>query len=391
MRILLLHNKYQYAGGEDKVFEIEAELLAQHNHQIEKLVFDNSVIKSGLDKLLSGITGVYNFKSAKIVSEKIKEFKPDIIHVHNFVPLASPSIFYAAKRHKVPVVLTLHNYRLICPSALLYHNEKIYEKSLHSIFPIDAIMKGVYRNSKLQTAGIAMITTIHNLIGTWRNKIDKFITLTAFAKSKFLESKVKVSPDQFMQKPNFIEDPGNGNETREDFYLYVGRLSVEKGILVLLNAFKKSDAKLVIIGDGPMLPEVQSVLKERSNVQHLGFQPKAVIMDNLKRSKALVFPSTCYEGFPLTILEAFATGTPVIGSRIGGIGEIVKDKVNGLLFQPGDENALIESLNDFKNQDFKALSANARMSYLENYTSEKNYKILMDIYEAAINRQRHAK
>jgi glycosyltransferase involved in cell wall biosynthesis len=383
MRILLLHNKYKYAGGEDKVFEAEGDLLSSHNHQVERLVFDNSLIQTGLDKMLSGIMGVYNFKSANAVDKKIREFKPDILHVHNFFPLASPSIFYVAKRHKVPVVMTLHNYRLICPSALLYHNDRIYEKSLHSIFPIDAVIKGVYRNSILQTAGLAVMTTIHNLIGTWRNKIDKFITLTAFAKSKFLESRVNASPDQFMLKPNYIDDPGDGMETREDFFLYVGRLSEEKGIRVLLNAFKNPELKLVIIGNGPMLPEVESVVKERNNIQYLGFQPKDVIMDNLKRAKSLVFPSTCYEGFPLTILEALATGTPVIASRIGGIGEIVKDKFNGLLFEPGNEISLINALRELKNHDLKALSANARKSYLESYTPEMNYKILMDIYNAA--------
>ena len=387
MRILLLHNKYKYVGGEDKVFETEGELLSNHNHQVERLVFDNSLIETGLDKMLSGIMGVYNFKSANVVNKKIKEFKPDILHVHNFVPLASPSIFYVAKRHKVPVVLTLHNFRLICPSATLYHNQRIYEKSVRSIFPIDAIIKGVYRNSILQTAGVAMMTSIHNLLGTWRNKIDKFITMTAFAKSKFLESRVNVSPDQFMLKPHFIEDPGIGRETREDFFLFVGRLSEEKGILVLLNAFKNSDLKLVIIGDGPMQAEVESVVKERNNIQHLGFQPKAVIMDNLKRAKALIFPSTCYESFGLTIIEALATGTPVIGSRLGGTAEIVKDKFNGFLFEPGDERSLIRTLHELKNHDLKALSANARESYLERYTPELNYKILMDIYNAAMNRQ----
>src|SRR5688572_2755378 len=186
MRILLLHNKYQYAGGEDKVFEAEGELLSKHNHQVERIVFDNTSITTGVVKLLSGIMGVYNFKSASVVNKKMKEFKPDILHVHNFVPLASPSVFYVAKRNRVPVVLTLHNYRLICPSATLYHNHGIYEKSVKSIFPFDAIIKGVYRNSVLQTAGMAVMTTVHNLIGTWKNKVDKFITLTAFARSKFL-------------------------------------------------------------------------------------------------------------------------------------------------------------------------------------------------------------
>jgi len=387
MRILLLHNKYQYAGGEDKVFESEGELLSKHNHQVERIVFDNNSITSGLDKLLSGILGVYNFKSASAVNKKMKEFKPDILHVHNFVPLASPSVFYAAKRNKVPVVLTLHNYRLICPSATLYHNHRIYEKSTRSIFPLDAIVKGVYRNSVIQTAGVAVMTTVHNLIGTWKNKVDKFITLTAFARSKFLDSRVKASAGQFMLKPNFIDDPGNGNETRDNFFLYVGRLSEEKGIRVLLNAFRRSDLRLIIIGDGPLQAEVESAVKERNNIIYLGFQPKAVIMDNLKRAKSLIVPSTWYEGFPLTILEALATGTPVIGSRLGGIAEIVQDKFNGLLFEPGNEASLINSLNELKSHDFSALSGNARRSYLEHYTPERNYKILMDIYNAAINSQ----
>ncbi|HEX6891393.1 MAG TPA: glycosyltransferase [Chryseolinea sp.] len=387
MRILLLHNKYQYAGGEDKVFESEGELLSQHNHQVERIVFDNSSITTGVDKLLSGIMGVYNFRSANVVSKKMKEFKPDIFHVHNFVPLASPSIFYAAKRNNVPVVLTLHNYRLICPSATLYHNHGIYEKSIKSIFPFDAVIKGVYRNSVLQTAGIAVMTTLHNLIGTWKNKVDKFITLTAFARSKFLDSRVKASAHQFMLKPNFIEDPGNGTEVREDFFLYVGRLSEEKGIRVLLNAFRKTDLKLIIIGDGPLQSEVESVVNERRNILYLGFQPKSAIMDHLKRTKSLIVPSTWYEGFPLTILEALATGTPVIGSRLGGIAEIVTDKINGILFEAGDENSLIHALNELNSHDFKVLSTNARTCYLENYTPERNYKMLMDIYQAAMTRQ----
>ena len=208
MRILLLHNRYQYAGGEDKVFESEAELLLSYNHQVERLVFDNKEITTTLDKIKAGLTGVFNFKSAKLVAKKIREFKPDILHVHNFVPLASPSVFYAAKANNVPVILTLHNYRLICPSATLFYDKKIYEKSMRTIFPLDAVLKGVYRDSIAQTAALALMTTFHNLAGTWRNKISKFIVLTEFAKSKFLGSRLKVSPDQFMLKPNFIADPG---------------------------------------------------------------------------------------------------------------------------------------------------------------------------------------
>ena len=391
MRILLLHNKYQYAGGEDKVFESEGDLLASHDHLVERLVFDNREIATLLDKIRSGLTGIYNFRSAKIVTEKIKEFRPDVIHVHNFVPLASPSVFFAAKANNVPVVMTLHNYRLICPSATLYHKNKIYERSMRSIFPIDAILKGVYRNSIPQTAALALVIAFHNLIGTWRNKVSKFIVLTDFARSKFLGSRLNVSPDQLMLKPNFIADPGNGIETREDFFLYVGRLSKEKGIDSLLNAFSHSDHKLVIIGDGPMQEQVESYVKAKQNVKYLGFQSRAAIMDRMKRAKALIVPSTWYEGFPITILEALATGTPVIGSRLGGIAEIIKDKFNGLLFEAANEAALLETLDEFHTVDRHALSVNARKTYLELYTPETNYRILMDIYTEAMKNIHHGK
>ena len=391
MRILLLHNKYQYAGGEDKVFEAEGELLASNGHEVERLVFDNKNITSLANKVGSGCMVVFNFSSAKILKKKIKEFKPDILHVHNFFPLASPSVFYTARAHNVPVILTLHNYRLICPSATLFFNNKIYEKSLRTIFPFDAVMKGVYRDSILQTAALAFMTSFHNVIGTWRNKVTRFIVLTEFAKTKFLQSRLNVSTDQFALKPNFIADPGNGNHVREDFFLYIGRLSQEKGIDVLLNAFRQPDKALVIIGDGPMQQQVESLAREKQNVTYLGFQSGSTIMDYLKRASALIVPSTWYEGFPIAILEAFGTGTPVIGSRLGGVAEIVKDNYNGLLFEAGNQIGLIEALDEFQSADKKALSDNARKTYIEFYTPEKNYRTLMDIYTEAMKNTDHGK
>jgi len=385
MKILLIHNKYQQAGGEDLVFESEGELLARYNHLVERLIFDNKEIKTNIDKILSGLKGFYNSDSGKELAERIERFKPDIIHVHNFVPLASPSIFYIAKRYKIPVVVTLHNYRLICPSATLFYRRKIYEKSIHSIFPLDAILKGVYRDSRIQTAGMVAVMSLHNIIGTWRKKVNKFIVLTEFARNKFRNSALRVSADQFLLKPNFIVDPGNGEVNRDDFFLFIGRLSEEKGIDTLLNASKIYNFNLTIIGDGPMRKKVEEFSAASPNISYMGFQQKPVILDKLKKCKALLFPSIWYEGFPLTILEAFATGTPVIGSRIGGVAEIVTDNFNGLHFEPGDENDLIRKIIQMKQIGLaKALSENARSTYLERYTPERNYKILMDIYDQVI-------
>jgi glycosyltransferase involved in cell wall biosynthesis len=387
MKILVVHNKYQQAGGEDSVFEAEAELLLRHNHSVERLIFDNKEIETGLDKFLSGIRILYNPSSARKIEKRIAFFKPDVIHVHNFIPLASPAVFFVARKNKIPVVATLHNYRLICPSATLFYDGKIYEKSIHSLFPIDAILKGVYRNSRLQTAGLVVMNAYHNFFGTWKNKVDKFIVLTAFARNKFKDSSLRVDDDQFALKPNFVVDPGQSEEVRSDSFLFIGRLSDEKGIDTLLAACKLGDFKLTIIGDGPLREKVERAATLSPNIEYLGFQKKAVIFEKLKTCCALIFPSVWFEGLPITIIEAFATGTPVIGSRIGAVAEIISDNFDGLLFNAGDEHDLIVKINQFKNQTLvKTMSEHSRSTYLRRYTPEKNYAMLIDIYSQAIKR-----
>jgi glycosyltransferase involved in cell wall biosynthesis len=321
-----------------------------------------------------------------MMQSRIDAQRPDIIHVHNFVPIASPAVFFVAKRNKIPVVLTLHNYRLICPSATLFHNGKIYERSVHSWFPFDAVLKGVYRDSIMQTAALAVMMVFHNLIGTWKYKVNTFIVLTEFARTRFLDAALRVSAQNFLLKPNFIPDPGKGPDDRDNTFLYVGRLSKEKGIETLLKAFRLTDASLTILGDGPMRKEVEASAATSPNIRYLGFQKKDVILEYLKKSTALIFPSVWFEGFPITILEAFATGTPVVGSKIGSIAEIVTDNFNGLHFAPGKEHELVRKIDQLRQPGLaKKLSDNARQTYELNYTPEKNYKTLMDIYHHTIS------
>src|SRR5688572_15009132 len=186
MKILLVHNYYKQAGGEDIIFQSESELLSAHGHFVERLVFDNKTIKTFFDTLISGLRSIYNPVSASALRKRIELFNPDIIHVHNFIPLASPSIFFVARKFNIPIVLTLHNYRLICPSATLFYNGKIYEKSIHATFPFDAVIKGVYRNSPIQTFVLAAMIVLHRMLDTWRTKVDCYIALSHFAKDKFI-------------------------------------------------------------------------------------------------------------------------------------------------------------------------------------------------------------
>ena len=387
MRIIVIHNRYRYQGGEDAVFHAEVRLLLERGHEVHELIFSNKNIPDSFDKYLQGIRGLYNVSSALTLQKLIKEYKPDLIHVHNFFPLASPSVFYTAKKFNIPVVVTLHNFRLVCPSGTLYHNGSIYEENVGKIIPWRGILKGVYRNSKIETLGLAGITTLHNLIGTWRNKVDRFIVLTEFAQRKFADSALRVNPHQFVVKPNFVEDFGAGVDAREKFFVLVGRLSVEKGIHVVLKALAIERFKLVVIGDGPLKDDVVSVANTNPHVIYLGFKEKDVIVHYLKRCTALLLPSVCYEGFPISLLESFATGTPAIVSRLGPLAEIVQDNENGLHFDPGNAEDLINKVLLISKDTMLArrLGENARRTYLNNFTPEKNYQKLMDIYRQLVH------
>lgn len=386
MRILLIHNKYKQAGGEDNVFAAESELLEGYGHEVEQLLFDNSVIRTFLDKCLSGLRAFYNPKSARIVAQKIEAFRPDVIHVHNFVPLVSPSVFYVANRYRIPVILTLHNFRMVCPSATLYHNRAIYEKSLTSYFPVDAVARGVYRNSILETAILACCIGLHHLLGTWKRRVDFYIALTSFAKEKLTSARVPLPADKILIKPNSVQDCGMGTARRRDHFLFVGRLVEEKGLRTLLQATWRSPFRLIIIGDGPMQQEVIEHTQKNPHVIYLGPQNKATVVSHMKACAALIFPSLWYEGLPLTLIEAFSAGTPVIASNLGAMKELIQHGVNGLLYEPGNERDLVRCVEDVQHErvDADAMSERARATYLRYFTPERNYNLLLTIYNRAI-------
>ncbi|WP_439489762.1 glycosyltransferase family 4 protein [Algoriphagus sp.] len=387
MNILVIHNKYTQRGGEDLVFESEVELLRQKGHRVEVLVFSNDQIDSGWAKLTSALGAVYNIKSYRRVVGIITEFFPDVIHVHNFFHIASPSIFYAASRYQVPVVMTLHNFRLICPSATLQYQGQVYEKSIHQIFPFDAIRKGVYRNSRVQTALVTCTTGIHKLLGTWKTKVAAYIVLTEFAKNKIMHSSLKLSEKQLITKPNFVQDYGADFSEREDHFLFVGRLSEEKGIIRLLEAAaNQPEITFRVIGDGPLRSEVERFVTTHGNLVYLGFRDKDFILAEMKRAKALLFPSQWYEGFPMTILEAFSCATPVIASDLGGPGEIIIHGENGLLVDYKKTEALLAAINQLLIYPdlHQRLGRKARETYEDFYTPEKNYELLEGLYSDTI-------
>lgn len=389
IKILIVHNKYQQSGGEDQVFNHESGLLKSNGEEVLTYTATNDEIQPTLrNKLSVGARAVWSYPEYKRFMEFLQANNPDVVHVHNFFPLISPSIYYACHQLNIPVVQTLHNYRLICPAATFLRNGDICEKCLDGSV-LNSVRYACYRDSALQTIPVAAMIGINKALHTWDSKVNRYIALTEFAKRKFVES--GLPEEKISVKPNFLAiAPDKGVPTeRGNYLLYVGRLSKEKGVEVLLAAWKMleevTEAKLIIIGDGPEKAKLELEYGQRNNVIFAGKLPSPETMEYIGGARFLVAPSICYEGMPLTILEAYSTGTPVIASNIGSLKEMVKDGSTGFLFEKGNSDnlyAVIKKALLYK--EYGALVRNANREFKDKYTAVHNYRQLINIYNEAI-------
>ena len=381
MKVLIVHNFYKVRAGEFSVLKNEIKLLKDNGNEVITFYKDNKNIKSFYSKVIYFLRIVYSKNIFKEFDYYLKQNKPDVIHVHNFFPIMTPAIFFAAKKNNIPIVHTLHNYRLICPTATLMHNNRIYEKSIINS-PFSTIIDKVYRNSYLGTFALARMISYHKKYNTWDTQVDKFIALTNFSKSKFIDA--NFLSDKIEIKSNFVFDMYDPDSDKKEYALFVGRISEEKGIRYLIKAWKKIDYKLIIAGTGPLENFVKSQLNEK--IIFLGKQNKEEIRSLMNAASFLVIPSIWYEGFPMVILEAYSAGLPVLGSRIGSIEEVVLDNITGLHFEPNQSRDIVKKVNTIiKDRELlKKISKNARKEYLEKYTPSKNYDILKNIYNSVI-------
>ncbi len=335
----------------------------------------------------TGIGTIWSLDCYKDLSRLLREVQPDVVHFHNIFPLISPSAYYACKKTGARVVQTLHNYRLLCPSALLYHRSSICTDCVSRRFAWPGILRRCYRNSAPQTAAVAVMTAAHRLLRTFQNQVDTYISLTSFSQRFFIEGGLPAK--KVAIKPNFVHpDPGRKRNGRH-YMLYVGRLAPEKGVETLLHSFKGlPEIPLKIAGDGPLLKKMVKYIHSSNirNVQIMGYRSGKEIIELLKSAACLIFPSLWYEGFPMSIAESFACGVPVITSRIGALEEIVDHRGTGLHFIAGNPQDLAEKIEWVwthpANTD--SMGKQARSEYENNYTAEKNYQMLMDIYDKAI-------
>lgn len=380
MRILVVHNAYQQRGGEDAVVRNEVAMLRAKGHDVQLHMLSNEQISGWAGRLRAACAAIFSIASYRRILAILDGFRPDVVHVHNFFPLVSPAVFYACDRKRVPSVFTLHNYRIVCPTALLMHDGSVTERSLQD-GPWWAVSHGVYRGSWLGTAALATMISVHRRLGTWSRRVTRFIALTGFAASKFAAA--GIPSGRISVKPNFVDVPVQLDRERSGF-LFAGRLSHEKGVEVLVDAAKLLDGALVrVAGGGPL----EKMLVGAPGLVPLGVLGPDAMYREMASAQALVMPSIWYEGFPIVLVEAYACGLPVIASRLGAMAELVDDGVTGLLFEPGSADDLVRKMRWAAEhpEAMMKMGRAARERYEAEYTQDINYSLLMAVYRDAMN------
>ncbi|MFZ0312110.1 MAG: glycosyltransferase family 4 protein [Candidatus Korobacteraceae bacterium] len=386
LSVLVIHNQYQQPGGEDAVVRAEVNLLRGAGNRVVQYTRSNSDIAAygPLRKASLLASTTWNRKTYADLRALIREHRPDIAHCHNFLPLVSPSAYYACKSAGVPVVQTLHNYRLLCPSGTLFANGRRCQGCARSA--ASALRRKCYRNSRLQTAAVSLMLGAHRLRGTWKHAVDAYLAPSAFCRNYFVAAGLPA--EKVHLKPNFLaHDPGRRRQCG-DYALFVGRLCPEKGVLEMIEAWRQlPEVKLLVAGDGPLYYEARGAARHSNGVvEILGQLTPHDTLARIRGARFLVFPSRWYEPFGMALLEAAACGVPAIASRIGAIPELVADHRTGLLFDPDNFSELIERVRWAWTHpsEMDDMGSVARQSYLQNFTAAENYEALMSIYRTLL-------
>jgi len=381
MNILVVHNYYKIRGGEDAVFENESAELEKRGHKVIKYIRRNAEIDkfNFIQKLLFFPRSIYNFKTVRDLKKILKNEQIDVAQIHNVFPLISPSIYRYLKKKGIKTVQTIHNYRFLCPNGLFFRNGEVCELCRGGYFS-NAVKYKCYKDSKIFSLLYSAIIKLN--YKTFRRFIDGYIALTDFTKIKLIDS--GFDEDKIYIKANGMVDKCPAVLENKNYFLYVGRLSKEKGIDFLLKSFSNmKDKNLIIAGDYSKSTEYYEKYKDRPNINFFGFADEAQKQTLINESLAVIVPSICYDNYPIALVEAFRAGITVVGSSIGGIPFIIKDEENGLIFQPNNFKQFKEKIervwndNDYRNK----LNAGARKTFLEKMEFSKNITILEDIYK----------
>lgn len=389
MKILIAHNHYLQKGGEDAVAQSEFNLLKDFGHNVQFYERSNRETKNILllEKLRFLFGVGWSHRSYTDMRNVLKEFRPDIVHFHNIFFVLTPSVYWACKDEGIPVVQSLHNFRLICPNGLFLRNNRICEECAKKKSFWKSIFHGCYKKSRLVTAILAGMLYHHWTKKTWINMVDSYIMATNFGRQKYI--KFGIPDDKIMLKPNIIYPNLFGKKQDEGYALYAGRLSKEKGVEVLLKAWKHIQGfPLKIMGDGPLSDDLKRYADNEKigNVEFLGFVSSKEYLGYMQGASFLVIPSICYENFPCVVSEALACGIPILASDLGGVSEIIRNRETGILFKAGDSDDLAEKIKlvIHSKNNLRKMRENVLKEYEEKYTPDGNHKVLMAVYDKAI-------
>ena len=387
MKVLLVHNAYQHRGGEDAVVEAEADLLRARGVSVSTHIANNDALSGMSAKLRAAANVEHNASAIAPVIDLARRENPDVIHVHNFFPVLSPGLHLELASRGFPIVQTLHNYRLLCANAMFMRENEVCEKCLTGT-RLNAVRHRCYRDSAIGSATVLRFQNASIGSARWLQSISRFVALTAFQREKLVQG--GLPPEKTAIKGNFVPHLGAGAAWADRAgALFVGRIAPGKGVDLLARAWRHlPDVPLTIVGDGPDLEAVRAMAPP--HVAFRGRLDKEAVMKLMAQAKFLIVPSTWYEGFPMTIVEAFASGLPVLGSNLGGVAEIVRPGANGMLFEPGDPGAIERSVRDaFEDHEAGAqMSRHAQADYARLYSEDANFLAITKIYKDAIKEKK---
>lgn len=375
----MVHCAYQMHGGEDSVVQAEVALLREHGHDVRLMTRHNAEIGQMPAWQVARDT-IWSPRTGPDLREITLNWRPDVMHVHNTSLLISPSIFWAARQQGIPVVQTLHNFRMACLSATFLRNGQVCERCLGRA-PLEGVIRGCFRDSRAQSAILAASIMTHRWLQT-PDKVDAFIALTEFARAKLVDAGLPAS--RVHVKPNFVPWSDAPATTVRTGALFVGRLTEEKGVQVLMEAQAQAQVPLTVLGTGPLADQV----KQTRGVTSMGQAPLTQVLEHMQKASFLVMPSLWYEGFPRTLVEAFSRGLPVIASRLGSMAELIEDGRTGILVTPGDAAALRQAMQWAADhpQRMAEMGTNARLLYERSFSPDRNHLLLRQIYDQAMRR-----
>lgn len=389
-RVLLVHNRYRERGGEDAVYEAEGRLLESRGHAVWRHERDNRDVPAS-GGAGAALRALWSREDRRAVGDVVRRNRIQVVHVHNTLPLVSPAVYGAAREAGAAVVQTLHNFRLTCVNGLLLRDGAPCEACVGSAVAWRGVVHRCYRGSRGASAAVAATVAAHRALGTWRRQVDAYVALSRFARDRFVAGGLPA--ERITVRGGFVEGPfPDPLPAPERHFLYVGRLSEEKGVRLLLDAWRMLDAAeghgapmLRIVGDGPLRGEVEAAAAGNPAVRWSGSLPRARVLDEMGRAWALVFPSVCYEHFPGVLAEARALGLPVVASRVGSVAEVVEASGAGVLVPPGDAGALAAAAGALAADAPRraALSARALESHRTSLTPDHAYRTLLAVYRQA--------